>query len=372
MSPRIAFWTSAFDAHMEAIASEVALLRQRFPCSVSWGLHPSHRMMLSRQRGFCLHPRMHLLFRGLTRLAEPFFQLNHIYGSTSDWFYLSGVRTRPTVLTVAATGVAVDRNLLERVDYFAVEYPAGRDELRALGVDKNCIELVLPPVDLNRFRPTSRPDGPFTILFASSPENPDWFEARGVTLLLEAAALRPQYRFRLLWRPWGRSLPIIEREIRQRELTNVDLVTGCISDMPTEFHRTHVTIAPFTQRDRCKPAPNSLIESLACGRPVLCTSEVEIADLIHETGCGNVCPTNAQAVAESLDSLESDWETLSYCSRFVAESYFAQDRFLSDYERIYGNLIGTSKGRAIVSGPSDSRPARRQTSPANPIIGGSS
>ena len=66
--PRVAYWTNAFDSHMEAIAAEVALLRSAHPGSVAWGLNPNRWLLLSRRRGYCLNPRLHLLFRGVTKL----------------------------------------------------------------------------------------------------------------------------------------------------------------------------------------------------------------------------------------------------------------------------------------------------------------
>ena len=92
---------------MEAVASEVATLRRQFPGSVAWGLSHRHRVLLSRRRGLCLHPRLHLAFRALTRALEPAFQLNHVFGSIGDWFYLEGRRRRPIVLTAAVLGPAV-------------------------------------------------------------------------------------------------------------------------------------------------------------------------------------------------------------------------------------------------------------------------
>src|SRR4051812_44271899 len=109
---------------MEAVAAEVATLRRHFPSSVAWGLSHRHWVLLSRRRGYCLHPRLHLLFRAATRLLEPAFQLNHIFGSLGDWFFLRGVRRRPTVLTVATWNAPVHDSLLQRVDHFVVETPA--------------------------------------------------------------------------------------------------------------------------------------------------------------------------------------------------------------------------------------------------------
>ena len=339
MSPRVAIWTSAFEANMEAISSEVALLRRNFPNSISWGLSHRHWALLSPTRGFCLHPKLHLLFRAATRLLEPLFEINHVFGSVGDWFYLEGRRCRPTVLTAAAVSAPVERSLLDRVDRFVAEHPAGRDDLHRLGIDDDRIRLVLPPVDLQRFRPTERPAEPFTVLFASSPEESLWLDARGLPAILETAALRPQMRFRLLWRPWGDSLSVIRQQIEQCGLRNVDLVVGRVTDMAAEYARAHVTIAPFTDPNRCKPMPNSLIESLASGRPVICSPLVGLAPLIGEHVAGIVCDSHGAALAEALDRTEADWETLSRSSRTLAERHFDQAVFVRSYQRIYAELV---------------------------------
>ena len=340
MSPRVAIWTSAFEADMEAISSEVALLRRSFPRSVSWGLSHRHWALLSPTRGFCLHPKLHLLFRAATRLLEPLFEINHIFGSVGDWFYLAGQRRRPTVLTAAAMNSPVERSLLDRVDCFVAEHPGGRDDLRRLGIGDDRLRLVLPPVDLQRFHPTPRPAEPFTALFASSPEEPSWLAARGLPAILDAAALRPQMRFRLLWRPWGDSLPIIRDQIEQRQLHNVDLAVGRVTDMSAEYARAHVTVAPFTDLNRCKPMPNSLVESLASSRPVICSPLVGLAPLVSEHRAGVVCEPLGAALVEALDRAEADWDVLSIHARRLAEQYFAQETFVRKYQQIYGELIG--------------------------------
>lgn len=338
MLPRVAFWTSAFEADMEAISSEVALLLRRFPESVRWGLSHRHWALLSR-RGFCLHPRLHLLFRAATRLLEPMFEINHVFGSVGDWFYLQGKRHRPTVLTTAAASAPVERELLDRVDRFVVEHPRGCDDLRALGIDDDRIRLVMPPVDLARFVPTNKPTDPFTVLFASSPERTDWLDARGLPTILNAASLRPNMRFRLLWRPWGDSLAYVQNEIEQRGLQNVDLVVGRVADMSTEYSRSHVTVAPFADLNRCKPMPNSLIESLACGRPVVCSPIVGLAPQVVESGVGVVCEPRGEELAHALDRTASEWASFSARARKLAEDQFSQESFVSRYQQIYLELI---------------------------------
>lgn len=333
--PRVAYWTSAFHPEMEAIAGEIAILRQRFRSSVAWGVSPNRTMQLSWRRGFGFHPRLFPVFRGATYFLQRMFAINHVFGSLGDWFHLKAVSGGPTVLTVAADSSHCDARMLAKVDRFVVEWPAAAQQLRRLGIEKERICTILPPVDLRRFQPSSRPSGPFTVLFASSPERADWLEGRGVNLLLEAAALRPQFVFRLLWRPWGDSLPAVRQFIHDRGLKNVDVRVGRVTDMTREYQSAHATVAPFMQADKCKPAPNSILESLACGRPVVVTDTVGIGDLINGGEAGLVCRTSPQALADALDRVAADWLRFSACARSLAERHFAVERFLDEYTRLY-------------------------------------
>jgi glycosyltransferase involved in cell wall biosynthesis len=340
MPTRIAYWTSSFEPGMEAIASEVATLRRHFRPSITWGMDHRRWVIVAPGRGdYCLNPKLHLLFRSMTRALEPMFDLNHVFGSLNEWFYLQGARRRPTILTVAVNSPSVDPTLLERVDRFVVEFESAREQLLRGGISPGRIRMILPSVDLTRFVPTRPLNGPFTVLFASSPELPSWLAARGLPQLLDAAGLRPEMRFRLLWRPWGSSKATIESWVRERGLRNVQIENGRFDDMPAQFEAAHVTLAPFTSMDRCKPMPNSLIESLACGRPVLCTPEVEIARIVREAHAGMIVPADGLAIAEGLDRLRADWAAYSVSSRKLAERAFSLERFLRAYQRVYYEVL---------------------------------
>jgi glycosyltransferase involved in cell wall biosynthesis len=347
MPTRIAFWTHSFEFGMEAIASEVATLRRHFPWSVVWGINHRRWAIVAPRRGhYSVHPKLHLLFRGATRLLEPIFHLNHIFGSMSDWFHLQGVR-RPTILTVALDSDSVSPHLLERVDQFVVEFEAGREQLLAQGISPKRIRTVFPPVDLTKFVPTDPPDGSFTVLFASSPELPGWLEARGLPQLLDAADLRPEMRFRLLWRPWGRSREAIVDLVRERGLRNVEIVDGRFDDMPSRYQAAHVTVAPFTERHRCKPMPNSLIESLACGRPILCTPVAGLAGMVQEARASVIVSASGVEIVEGLDRLRAGWTSYSLSARKLAERCFSEERFLKGYQRTYYEVLRSHLKRSL-------------------------
>jgi glycosyltransferase involved in cell wall biosynthesis len=101
-----------------------------------------------------------------------------------------------------------------------------------------------------------------------------------------------------------------------------------------------VTLAPFTDAHRSKGAPNSLVESLACGRPVVATEIVGLAELIREGNAGIICRATGEELAASLDALSKDWETYSRSARTLAENRFCVERFLGEYNRLYTEVLG--------------------------------
>lgn len=339
MTPSVAYWTSALFPEMEAIAGEVALLRRHFRPSVAWGVSPARWLQLSWRRGFGVHPRMHLAFRAATWILQRAFRVNHLVGGLGDWFHLKAARKRPTVLTVAVDSAPSELRLLDRVDRFVVEWPAARDRLNALGIGRERIELVFPPVDLDRFSPNGDPDGQPIVLFASSPDRPDWLEARGVPLLLQAAERLPGVRFRLLWRPWGAAFEHVQRQIQQRGLNNVRLHRERVTDMSAEYRRAHLTIAPFTDISRCKAVPNSLVESLACGVPVVLTDGVGLADTVRTERCGCVASPTAESLTAAIERVLSERETLGISARRTAERWFSSAKFIDDYRRVYAQVL---------------------------------
>jgi glycosyltransferase involved in cell wall biosynthesis len=324
---------------MEAVASEVALLRRTFPKSVVWGVSQRDGFRFSWRRGFAVSPRFAIPFTVVARMAQRAFQVNHVFGGLGDWFHLRALSSQPTILTLALHSHHCDKRLLKKIDHFVVEWPQAEDQLLEMGVAREQIDLVLPPVDLAVFTPSPAPQGPFTVLFVSSPDRKEWLHARGIDLLLETAELCREMRFILLWRPWGDSAAEVQQLIDRRRLQNVHLRVQRISDMPQVYATSHATVAPFRDLSRCKPSPNSIAESLACGRPVIVTPQVGFAEMIGAGRAGLVTRDDPEHFANQLQELRANWELFSANARQLAERKLGVRRFLDSYRRIYAALI---------------------------------
>ena len=338
VSPSVAYWLSSFEPEMEAIAGEVALLRRHFPDSVSWGVSPSMKLQWSKRGGYAFHPRLHYFFRGLTWLRQGRFSINHLFGGLGDWFHLRALRDGPSILTLAVHAEPTELELLSKLDRFVVEWPRAREQLLTLGIPCEHVRLIPPPVDLVRFKPEAAPARRFTVLFASAPERADWLTARGIDLILQAAQLRPNMFFRLLWRPWGDSLPVVRHRIGALRLPNVEVVVERVADMAAQYAAADVTVFPGVDASRCKPMPNSIVESLASGRPVVVSERMEIQDYLVGTGAGEVVGVKAEDLAAALDRLQANWKHASGAARALAEESFDQDRFIAGYQALYHEL----------------------------------
>lgn len=324
---------------MEAIAGEVALLRSHFRRSVSWGITTQRRLQFSWRRGFGFSPVFYKPFRAATYLLQRMFQINHLFGGLGDWFHLQSLNTGSTVMTLATSSEVADCSLLRKVDHFAVEWPGAVDLLNSYGVSNDRITVILPPVDVERFNITEEPDAPFTVLFASSPDRADWFEGRGIYLLLEAARQLPDVKFRLLWRPWGDGVNVIKKMLAGAEYSNVELVIGRFADMSWEYQNVHATIAPFVDPQKCKPIPNTLLESLACGRPVVMTRQVELGKVLGQSESVVVCDPEVQSVVPAIKQLQTDWKQRSTEARSLAERTFDARRFIRQYDELYQSVV---------------------------------
>jgi len=149
----------------------------------------------------------------------------------------------------------------------------------------------------------------------------------------------PRHAIPLALATLGSSEAQVRQWLAERSLSNVELVVGCRTDMASQYRQAHVTLAPFTDITRSKPVPNSLIESLACGRPVVTSELVGLANLIRTAQAGRVCAVTGEALADELRRLRAEWARYSGNARVLAEEQFGIDRFLAAYERVYADVL---------------------------------
>ena len=105
-----------------------------------------------------------------------------------------------------------------------------------------------------------------------------------------------------------------------------DYVFGRIDDMSQLYSEAHATVLVARETVRAKPLPNSLVESCACGRPVVTSSVCGLAPLLTETDAGKVIEPDADEMAAALESGAHDFDELeSNASDALREAGFAPE-----------------------------------------------
>jgi glycosyltransferase involved in cell wall biosynthesis len=345
----ITYWTGWLSPEMEGCSKEVFALKDHFPRSRIFGLSPNYTLKLSRrQRYLGMHVRFDPLFRIVGPLLEQISDLGHIYGGMGEWFFLKVLGRRPLILTVAVVAPPLEREAYAAVSCFVVHSPATARDLVARGVQTSAIRLIYPGADLQRFQPRPRaaadpaffPDSDpsrFRILFATTPGRAEGIAARGVDLLREAARQMPDVDFLLPWRPWAGADALIQR-VTADAPPNFMVQHGLVGDMRAAYQSVDATIAPFVTASDGKICPTSLIESMACGRPLLVSTEVGIADVVAE-GAGVVFAPTVDGLCGAVERLRS--APARYCTeaRTIAERHFDLRHCMRQHEDLYREVV---------------------------------
>lgn len=343
---RIAYWsTCSLEAGHEAVSQEVQRLVRAFPGSWILATSPHYAVRFSWAGRYAgLHHDLAIALRLLAPILERAFDVSHVYGDLTPWVFHKALRARPIVHTVTQDSPDPVLAFLERCAAIVVQTGPARERMLGLGIPAQKVHLRYPGIDLRRFVPTARFGRgcfPPRVLFASAPRAAEELGARGVNLLLDAAQANPDVSFLLLFRRWRTrytSLEPTRAAIAARRLSNVELRDGDVSDMPSIFAQSDLTVVPYTAPGGGKDCPNSAIESLACGVPVLVSRLCPLAQFVEENGCGVAFEPTPQALGEAIRSALSSWPQLSARARPAAEAHFDVDQLLRFYDGLYRSV----------------------------------
>jgi len=337
MQKKIIYFVDIYEPVSEGISKEVCMLHSHFKESFIYGMNPFFeisslfRMKVNtRKLVFCtaLIP-----LRATKKILERKFDLSHVFGNLYGDYFVTTLEKRPILLTAVTIDKIGPIKDYEKIDEIIVESEKQKKMLLNAGVDKNKVKLVYPGIDLKAFSHSKPNGGEFSILFASSPLREEYFGARGVNLLLDAAKALGGIKFILLWRK--RAVRAVKMAIEEKRLKNIKLVNEIIHDMNKMYGNAHATIAPFTTREYNKSCPNSIPESLAAGKPVLVSDNVGISDLVKKEKCGVVFKPILEELVNAVNELKQNYKKYQKNARKTAEKYFSKETFLEEYKKIY-------------------------------------
>lgn len=280
-------------------------------------------------------------------LYSLFFDVRHIFTSLCDTPYLPIIRKEPVILTAAAPynmeKLKKRVSNLKRVSLIILENEIQKEHLEEVTALERPAKIIYPGVDLEKFTYQKPNSGKFTILFASSPKDSEKFRERGIYLMLDAAKKKEEMvQFDFSWTtggPYLSSYLKVKGLILKNGLTNVKVTNNIEKNMNNRFSHAHCTIIPYTQfGDFVKLTPNSALESLAAGKPVLCSSKSGVAKIIKDNKVGIVFEPNKESLIKAIKMLKENYSFYQKNCRKVAEKLFSQEIFEERYKAIYNQF----------------------------------
>jgi glycosyltransferase involved in cell wall biosynthesis len=202
------------------------------------------------------------------------------------------------------------------------------------------VHVVRPGIDhsLVHVMPPKEPDSEFVLLAGSAPWIRRQFDTKGFNLLLEALTRLPQMRLICLWRgtlyhEWSdrvKSFGLADRvEIIQEKAD----ISGVLS-------RCHAAVVLSATPDQVKSYPNSLMESLAAGRPVLISRSNPMSYYVEDNCCGKVIEDLClEELINAIREIMDDYSTFTRAAS-LAGLDLSVTQMIDDYRNLYQKVMG--------------------------------
>lgn len=343
---RIIYWTTCcLEPEIEAVSKEVFDLANNFEHSLVFAVSP-HLLVRGSVSGryVGVSSRLDPIVRPLIPLLEMRSDINHVYSEISPWIFYKTLKKKPTVLTIASEKGPPVMEFLETCRSIVVQTEEMRRRLLRVNVDQTKVCVVYPGIDLSHFaRKAGSPDHRTPrVLFATVPRTEEELGPRGVRFMVQAAKHCPDMHLRLMMRPWKEgcsSLLATKDLIKQFGVNNIQITEGFEGGLDNIYQLHHFTVIPYTTPDGGKECPRSLIESLACGVPVLISEVAPFASFIAEHECGVVFPLTSRGFAIALEQGLSDYPRMSKNAVACAIRHFDRKETFKSYENIYRELM---------------------------------
>jgi sugar transferase (PEP-CTERM/EpsH1 system associated) len=229
----------------------------------------------------------------------------------------------------------------------------------AVGVPAARLTRICNGVDTDRFRPAQGshgaiPGSPFNdpalwlvgtvgrLQTVKDQVNLVHAVAHAVAVSSEARA-----RLRLVIAGDGPQRAEVEAAIIDTGLRNHAWLAGARDDVPTILRGLDAFVLP----SRAEGISNTILESMACGLPIVATRVGGNPDLIDDGATGRlVPPANPKALGGALLALFADpiaARGLGRAARAECERRFSLDRMVADYAAVYDQLLANCSARPL-------------------------
>jgi glycosyltransferase involved in cell wall biosynthesis len=269
---------------------------------------------------------------------EKKVDLVHIFFPYFVNFYYLRLFRKPLIYTITS---GIDGkssvNSLSQSNIIVVSSDHERAYLYSMGF--NNVNVVRPGIDLSEIQVSQIPENKaeFVILAGSSPWTNNQFGSKGFDLLLQVLARMPYIRLVCLWRgalyeEW------YNRILSSGLIDRVEIINER-ADVSRVLSRCHAAVVLAARADLVKSYPNSLMEALAAGKPVLISRVIPMSYYVEENGCGTVVETlTVDDLINAIREIKDRYSVFKSAADLVGRRDFSRDRMVEEYCGIYNML----------------------------------
>jgi glycosyltransferase involved in cell wall biosynthesis len=201
------------------------------------------------------------------------------------------------------------------------------------------VHVVRPGIDLSRIRVTPPPelDSEFVLLAGSAPWIRRQFDTKGFNLLLKVLKRLPKIKLICLWR--GKLFREWSELVQSFGLADRVEIIQERADISGILSRCHAAVVLSATPDLVKSYPNSLMEALAAGRPVLISRCNPMSYYVDDNGCGKVIEDfRLEELIAAIVEIMDEYSTFA-AAALVAGRGLSATRMIDDYRLLYQTVM---------------------------------
>jgi glycosyltransferase involved in cell wall biosynthesis len=216
-----------------------------------------------------------------------------------------------------------------------------RNQVIELGVSSDKVHVIHNGIDTSTFVPSNSPSQKKQILWIGR-----FTPGKGVEYLIKGfqafSQEFPHYTLAMVGR--GPLKDDFIRLIHEVGLEDKVILRDFIpnGDLRALYQESSLLVLPSLEEG----VPRTILEAMACGRPVVCTALPQLIDIV--SGCGVLIPTeDAGAVADALSTLVSDpglAHNLGQSARAKVVSYYSWADTVAKTLDLYTHLMHPARG----------------------------
>lgn len=226
-------------------------------------------------------------------------------------------------------------NKYKKLKGIFVELDDHKQLLLKYGIKENLIHITPTPAKIKRKKNNKTFDSKkINLLFASwnNMEKGDHLKERGLIYLLDLLVLNPNLSLTILLRD-NKTKKFIEIATQKKVINRIRLIDVEEKNLEKEFDNTDFVV--FTiQKTLTKDVPNSFIDGISRGKPLILTDVFGFSKIVKEENIGIVIKPNTKA--KKLNITKKDYDIMSENSYKVSKIYTNKnytDSIIKNYRR---------------------------------------